>query len=46
MKSTKGQKVEIRLEFLNRKMCTANVLCDTTPKDMRADAYLVQIGNG
>lgn len=45
MKSTKGQKVEIRLEFLNGKEYAANVLYDTISKDMRADTYLVQIGN-
>lgn len=45
MKSTTGQKVEIRLEFSNGKKYTVNVLCDTIPKDMRADTYLVQTGN-
>lgn len=42
MKSTEGQKVENRLEFSNGKKYTVNVLCDTIPKDMRADTYLVQ----
>lgn len=41
MKSTEGQKVENRLEFSNGKKYTVNVLCDTIPKDMRADTYLV-----
>lgn len=44
MKSTKSQKVEIRLELLNGKKYTANVLCGTIPKDMRTEASLGQNG--
>lgn len=45
MESTKGQKMEIRLEFPNRQRYMVNVLCETFPKGVRTKTYSPQIEN-
>lgn len=45
MKSTKGQKMEIRLEFPNRQRPMVKVLCETVPKGTRTKTYSSQIEN-